>query len=182
MSFSYNIFTNLPLVHTQNPDFLGQQLWLCFFVGSWMSSRVTPELGPRQIPESAFASLQFVNVFSRDSRTGSPTDSRISRSSKFAPSPARGSGLLHVRDSTSSPNHDPRTSYIREFEVSQVLGLRKSWVPCPWKTSLKNFVKPNVSRVTGFPEFPNTCYQHATGSSSFFTSSYIYGNTPNIET
>jgi hypothetical protein len=56
MSFLSNTFTSLPLVHTQNPDFLGQQLWLCFFVGSWMSLRVTPELGPRQIPESAFAS------------------------------------------------------------------------------------------------------------------------------
>jgi hypothetical protein len=54
MSFSSNIFTNLPLVHTLNPDFLGQQLWLCFSVGSWMSSRVTPELGPQQIPELAF--------------------------------------------------------------------------------------------------------------------------------
>jgi hypothetical protein len=51
--FSSNIFTYLPLVHTLNPDFLGQQLWLCFSVSSWMSSRVTPELGPWQIPESA---------------------------------------------------------------------------------------------------------------------------------
>jgi hypothetical protein len=56
MSFSSNIFTNLPLVHTLNPDFLGQQLWLCFSAGSWMSSRVTPELGLRQIPELALAS------------------------------------------------------------------------------------------------------------------------------
>jgi hypothetical protein len=56
MSFPPNIFTNLPLVHTLNPDFLGQQLWLCFSAGSWMSSCVTPEQGPRQIPESAFAS------------------------------------------------------------------------------------------------------------------------------
>jgi hypothetical protein len=56
MSFSSNIFTILPLVHTLNLDFLGQQLWLCFSAGSWMSSHVIPELGPRQIPESAFAS------------------------------------------------------------------------------------------------------------------------------
>jgi hypothetical protein len=54
MSFSSNIFTNLPLVHTLNPDFLGQQLWLCFSAGSWMSSRETPELSPRQIPELVF--------------------------------------------------------------------------------------------------------------------------------
>jgi hypothetical protein len=56
MSFSSNTFTNLPLVHTLNPDFLGQQLWLCFSSDSWMSSCVTPELGLRQIPELAFAS------------------------------------------------------------------------------------------------------------------------------
>jgi hypothetical protein len=29
-------------------------------------------------------------------------------------------------------------------------------MPCSWKTYLKNFVKLNVSRVTGFPEFPNS--------------------------
>jgi hypothetical protein len=56
LSFSANIFTNLPLVHTLNPDFLGQQLWLCFSPGSWMSSRETPELGLQQFPELAFAS------------------------------------------------------------------------------------------------------------------------------
>jgi hypothetical protein len=56
MSFPPNIFTILPLVHTLNPDFLGQQLWLCFSTSSWMSSRVTPELSLQQIPESAFAS------------------------------------------------------------------------------------------------------------------------------
>jgi hypothetical protein len=56
MSFSSNIFENLPLVHTLNPDFLGQQLWLCFSPGSWMSSRETPEFGLQQIPELAFTS------------------------------------------------------------------------------------------------------------------------------
>jgi hypothetical protein len=53
MSFSSNIFTSLPPVHTQNPDFLGRQLWHCFFAGSWISPCMTPELGPRQTPESA---------------------------------------------------------------------------------------------------------------------------------
>jgi hypothetical protein len=79
MSFSPNIFTNLPLVHTLNPDFFGtttltlllrrfvnvftrdsrtrsstdSRIGLRFFVGSCMNSRMTPELGPRQIPESA---------------------------------------------------------------------------------------------------------------------------------
>jgi hypothetical protein len=89
-----------------------------------MSSRVTPELGPRQIPELTFASSLvraclraclpnwvldrfpnwpsllhwFVHVFARAFRTGFSTDSRIGRPPKFAPPPARGSGPPHVRD------------------------------------------------------------------------------------
>jgi hypothetical protein len=53
MSFSSEIFTSLPPVHTQNPDFLGRQLWLCFFASSWISPCRTSELDSRQIPESA---------------------------------------------------------------------------------------------------------------------------------
>jgi hypothetical protein len=102
---------------------------------------------------------RFVHVFACDSRTGSLTDSRIGHLPKFAPPPARDSGLPHVRDPTSSPNQDPRTSHFREFEASQVPGFRKSWVSCPWKTHLKSFVKLNVSRVTSFPEFPNTYHE-----------------------
>jgi hypothetical protein len=67
----------------------------------------------------------FVNAFARDSRTGSPTDSRTNHLLKFVPLPARGSGLPHVHDSTSSPNHDPRNLRIRESEASQVPGFRK---------------------------------------------------------
>jgi hypothetical protein len=68
---------------------------------------------------------RFMHVFARDSRTGSLRDSRIGHLPKFAPSPARGSELPHVRDSTSSPNHDPRISRIRESEASQVPGFRE---------------------------------------------------------
>jgi hypothetical protein len=56
LSFLPNIFTNLPLVHTPNPDFLGLQLWLCFSPGSWMYSHKTPEPGLQQIPEVTLAS------------------------------------------------------------------------------------------------------------------------------
>jgi hypothetical protein len=52
----------------------------------------------------------------------------------------------------------PESLHIREFEASQVPGFRKSWIPCSWKTWFENFVKLNVSRVTGFSEFPNTNY------------------------
>jgi hypothetical protein len=113
---------------------------------------------------------RFVHVSARDSRTESPTDSRIGHLPKFAPSPARDSELPHVRDSTSSLNHDPRILHIREFEASQVPGFRKSWVCCPWKTCLNNFVKPNVSSVTDLLEFPNTAL---TLSLSAVKSNYI---------
>jgi hypothetical protein len=154
MSFSCNIFTNPPLVHTLNPDFLGQQLWLCFSPGSWMSSRETPELGPEQIPELAFASplvracprAWFPNLALDRFPNQPSSEVRATDSSRLRASAC---------DPLSSPNQDSRTSHIRESEASQVPGFRKSWIPCPWKTCFENLVKLNVSRVTGFPEFPN---------------------------
>jgi hypothetical protein len=155
MSFSSNIFTNLPLVHTLNPDFLDNnfdfaspQVHECLHaqLPNWVLDR---------FPNWPSLFQRFVDVFARDFRTGFSTDSRIGRTPKFASPPARGSEPPHVRDPNTSPNQDSRTSHIREFEASQAPGFRKSWVPCPWKTCLKNFVKLNVSRVTGFPEFPN---------------------------
>jgi hypothetical protein len=50
---------------------------------------------------------------------------------------------------------------ILEIRMFANLKLRKFLIPenrefpVPEKTYLKNFVKLNVSRVTGFPEFPN---------------------------
>jgi hypothetical protein len=32
MSFTSHTFTSLPLVHTQNPDFLRRRIWLCFLL------------------------------------------------------------------------------------------------------------------------------------------------------
>jgi hypothetical protein len=49
--------------------------------------------------------------------------------------------------------------HIREFKASQVSGFRELWIPWSWKTCFENFVKLNVSRVTGFPEFPNNHQQ-----------------------
>jgi hypothetical protein len=114
----------MPLVHTLNPDFLGQQLWLCFSAGSWMSSRVTPELGPQQIPESALLLRRFAHVLARDSRTEPSTDSRIGHPPKFAPSPARGSGLPHVRDPIPSRTKIPElhtfaNSRLHRFQTSE---------------------------------------------------------------
>jgi hypothetical protein len=51
---------------------------------------------------------------------------------------------------------------IPESRMFAILRLRRSKIPenreffAPENTHLKNFVKLDVSRVTGFPEFPNT--------------------------
>jgi hypothetical protein len=125
-----------------------------------MSSHETPELGPQQIPELALASQLVhacpsvwlsIRVFNRF-----PNWSL----SKVRAIDSWDSGLPHVRDSSSSPNQDSRTLHIREFETSQVPGFRESRIPCSWKTCFENFVKLNVSRVTGFPEFPNNAIGH----------------------
>jgi hypothetical protein len=99
---------------------------------------------------------RFVNFSAHDFRTGLLTYSQISCPSKLVPLPVRDSRLPRVHDSESSPIQDPRNSHVRESEASRVPDSRKSWIPCSWKTYLKNFIKLNVSRVTGFPEFPNT--------------------------
>jgi hypothetical protein len=160
MSFPPYTFTSLPLVHTLNPDFLGPQLWLCFSRDSWMSSPEISELRLLQIPEVALASQQvracpcawvpnrvfirFPNRQNSEVRTINGWDS----------------GLPHVHDSASSPNQDSRTLHIREFETPQVPDFRESRIPCSWKTYFENSVKLDVSRVTGFPEFPNSYRDH----------------------
>jgi hypothetical protein len=97
-----------------------------------MSSRVTPELGPQQIPESALLLR------------------------RFAPPPARGSGLPYVRDPIASRINIPElhtfaNSRLHRFQTSENRGF-----PAPEKHVSRTFVKLNVSRVTGFPKFPNT--------------------------
>jgi hypothetical protein len=146
MSFSFHTFTSLPLVHTLNPNFLGWQLGLCFspvreFPRSWLPNQTSDR-------------------------------SRISRLMKFVISPVRDSWKSRVRDSEASQVQDSRKSHVRDFEASQVQDSWKSHVRdseasqvqdywksqmlCPWKTYLRNFVKLDVLRVTGFPEFLNT--------------------------
>jgi hypothetical protein len=102
----------------------------CFPAGSCMSTRLSPEQGLHQIPESA-----------------------VLRSSGYRQLRFRASACSWLRLLAESrfPN-----SHIREFETSQVSGFWESRIPCSWKTCFENFVNLNVSRVTGFPEFPNT--------------------------
>jgi hypothetical protein len=156
LSFSSNIFTNLPLVHTLNPDFLGQQLWLCFPPSSWMSSRETPELGLQQFPELAFAS-PLVRACPRARLPNSALDKFPNRpfsevraidTSRFR---APACSWLHFFTESRFPNF--AHSRIRGFTGSRLPTIVNSLL---LKTCLENFVKLNVSRVTGFPEFPNT--------------------------
>jgi hypothetical protein len=119
MSFSSNIFTNLPLVYTLNPDFLGQQLWLCFSAGSWMSSRETPEQSPRQIPELAFTSSPVRECLHTKLPNRVLDRFPNCTSSEVRAPPAWGSGPPHVRDPITPPNQDSWTSYIREFGASK---------------------------------------------------------------
>jgi hypothetical protein len=142
ISYIYKLTTS----SQSKPDFLGWQLWLCFPL-------------VREFPV-------------RDFRNRLRADFRIFHPPKFVTSPMRDSWLSrvhdsealqvqdsrksHIRDSEASQVQDSRKSHIRDSEASQVQDSWKSHVPCPWKTYLKNFVKLDVLRVTGFPEFPNT--------------------------
>jgi hypothetical protein len=121
-----------------------------------MSSPEIPELGLQQIPEVALASQQ-VRACSR-ARVPNRVFIRFPNQqfSEVRTINSWDSGLPHVRDSASSPNQDYRILHIREFATSQVPGFRESRIPCSWKICSENFVKPDVSRVTGFPEFPNS--------------------------
>jgi hypothetical protein len=97
-----------------------------------------------------------VNVFTRDSRTGSPTDSRISRPPKFAPCQLEVPSFCmfatpRLHRITILELHTFANSRLRRFQASE---NRK--FPVPEKHVSRTLLSPDVSRVTGFPEFPNT--------------------------
>jgi hypothetical protein len=140
MSFSSHIFTSLPLVHTPNPDFLGRQHWLCF---SLVREFPVRDFWNRLLADSRiFCPPKFVTSPVRDSRLTRVHDSEALQ--------VQDSREPHVRDSEASQAQDSGKSHVRDSEASQVQDSWKSHVPCPWKTYLKNFVKLDVSRVTGF--------------------------------
>jgi hypothetical protein len=85
------------------------------------------------------------------------TSSRLwaSQVQGFASSQVRDFGTPQVQDSRSSQVRDSelhrsRASDLRKFAIRSFTGSRFL------KTHFMNFVKLDVSRVTGFPEFPNT--------------------------
>jgi hypothetical protein len=106
-----------------------------------MSSPEIPELSPPQILEVAPASPRVRacpcswvpnRVFARF------PNQQISEVRTFRNG---GSGLPRVHDFASSPNRNPRTLHIREFETSQVSDFLDSRIPCSWKTYFENAIR-----------------------------------------
>jgi hypothetical protein len=127
------------------PGLLGRQLRLCFslvreFPCSWLPNQTSDIF-------LNFRLLKFVTSPVRDYRLSHVRDSEVSQ--------VQASWKSRVRDPEDSPVRDSRKSHVRDSEASQIQDSWKSRMLCPWKTHLKNFVKLDVSRVTGFPEFSN---------------------------
>jgi hypothetical protein len=121
-----------------------------------MSSRVTPEPGPRQIPDFGFRFFEDSCMSPRVTPELSPRQTpelAIFRSSRHCQLEIPGFRMF-----VTPPLH---RTMIPEFYAFANPSLHRSQAsenrefPVPEKTCLKNFVRLNVSRVTGFPEFPN---------------------------
>jgi hypothetical protein len=118
MSFLSHIFTSLPLVHSLNPDFLGQ-LWLCFFSGSWIPPRMTSEPDSRQIPESAVLRSSWLCQFEvpgfRVFMTPSLRRFKIPENRMFANLRLRRSKIPENRECPAPVKHISRTSLTSMF-------------------------------------------------------------------
>jgi hypothetical protein len=137
MSFTSYTFTNLPLVHTLNPDFLGRRLWLCFLLvresprsgnlhASWLPNLTSSRLSNFMISQvRGFGSSRI-----RDFGASHVRDSRLLHVRDFEASQVQDSRSSHIRDFEASQVQDSRSSHIRDFEASQV---QDSWVLCSWK-------------------------------------------------
>jgi hypothetical protein len=102
-----------------------------FFEGSCMSSHVIPELDLRQIPESAVL------------RSSCHRQLEVSGFCMFATPRLHRITIPEVHAFT-----NPR---LRRFQPSENCEF-----PVPEKRASRTLSNPDVSRVTGFPEFPNT--------------------------
>jgi hypothetical protein len=175
MSFTSHTFTSLPLVHTPNPDFLRQRLWLGFllvresphsgnFHMPWL-----PNLGVQRIPEFRRLPISWPRTSSqvRDLRSFAGLRLQIftgSRLPSFAGSRLQIFASSRLRSFAGSRFQIFASSRLRSFAGSRFqifassrlrgfAGLRFL------KTHFTNFIIPDVSRVTGFPEFPTTVQQ-----------------------
>jgi hypothetical protein len=109
------------------------RIGLRFFVDSCTSSRATPELGPRQIPESAAL------------RSSRHRQLEVPGFCMFA--------TPRLHRITIPELHTFANPKLRRFQTSE---NRK--FPVPEKHVSRTLSNPDVSRMTGFPEFPNRHY------------------------
>jgi hypothetical protein len=136
MSFTSHTFTSLPLVHTPNPDFFRRRLWLCFLL--IRESSDSGNLRAPWIPNSTCS--RFPNF----------TDLRF-----------RGFASSWLWVFTSSLLRSFAGSRFQIFAHSRLwsfVGSRFQIFASSifLKTYFTNFINLDISRVTGFPEFPNT--------------------------
>jgi hypothetical protein len=158
MFFTSHKFTSLPLVHTPNPDFLRRRLWICFPLiresphpgnlhTSWLSNSnfgKFPNFADFRFRGFAGSWLRILTGLRPHGRF------KISDLHEFTTPSFAGPGLRifacsRFRSFTSSRFQILAGSRFLSFVGSRLL-----------KTYFTNFIKLGVSRVTGFPEFPNT--------------------------
>jgi hypothetical protein len=183
MSFTSHTFTSLPLVHTPNPDFLRRRLWLCFLLvresprlgnlrAPWLSNLTFSRF--LNFTDSRFhgSAGSWLRVF-MSLRLRSFTGSRFhiiarSRLRGFAGSGFQIFARSRLRGFAGSRFQIFARSRLRGFAGSrfQIFGRLRL---CSFagsrsqifasslflKTHFTNFINLDVSRVTGFPEFPN---------------------------
>jgi hypothetical protein len=167
MSFTPNTFTSLPLVHTLNPYFLRRRLWLCFLLvresprsgnlrASWL-----PNLTSSRLPN--FTNSRF-HDFAGSWRRVFTSSRRSFAGSRFqiiAHSRLRGFASSRFQIFTGLRLWGFVGSRFQIFAGSWLWGFagpRFQIIVSSMflKTHHMNFINLDVSRVTGFPEFPNT--------------------------
>jgi hypothetical protein len=105
--------------------------WFCRFMTSGLRKFATSELRRFEIPDLRKFATSGLRRF------------KILDLHKFGTS-----GLRRFKDSRSSQVHDFGASRFQIFAGSRFL-----------KTHFTNFIQIDVSRMTGFPEFPNSFYR-----------------------
>jgi hypothetical protein len=83
-------------------------------------------------------------------------DSRSSHIRDFGASQVQDSRSSHIRDFEALQVQDSRSSHILHFEASAGSRFQIFVNSVFLKSHYMNFIYLDVSRVTGFPEFPNT--------------------------
>jgi hypothetical protein len=186
MSFTPYTFTSLPLVHTLNPNFLRRHLWLCFLLvrefprSGNLRAPWLPNLTFNGFPNFADSRSSWPCRFMASSlhefATPRLREFKIqtiarSRLRDFAGSRFQTIARSRLRDFESSRFQTIARSRLRDFVSSRFQTIAYSRLrdfvgprfqifasSLLLRTYFTNFINLDVSRVTGFPEFPNTLY------------------------